>query len=176
MAAKRSTVMSPFTCSNCERVLGYTSPGEASRMGTRATIFCESCKDIPAARTERQQELIDTLHTLRAEGYRPTLAEAARRLGVGNSRVHQIVTALRSRGDGDILDDLLGRPIAPRNPRPETSSPAPAVRSLPPLPPTGEPVALSPASPAVEAVDYASPDRARNPDEHDPASVGAAME
>lgn len=191
MGAKLSTVMTPFGCSRCGVTLGYTAPGEAERMGTRASIFCENCKDLTPERSERQQDLLDMLFTMRAEGERPTLAGAAKRLGVGNSRVHQIAQALRARGDGDLLDDLLGRRLAPLSPETEQAlahnahrapgvgapaalpTPAPdyAFTAQPPAEAATAPTALNPTAMPLTPESGAS-----NPYDNDPASMGAAME
>jgi hypothetical protein len=146
-----------FGCHTCGTPLGWTAPGEARRMNTRAHLFCDECKDKPAELTPRQEDFLTVLRELVARGERPTLKAAADVLGFSNSRAQQIKDAIRARGGTDI--DLLLDGPEPELPEPDlrvaqsevlvrpevTPDVAARYASLPPIVPVPEtPVATDP--------------------------------
>ena len=104
--------LTPFLCFGCGATCGYTSPGEAVRMSSRAHVFCVVCKDRPANLTERQLELLEQIDAIRvAKGSAPTYAEIAEAMGLSRSRVQSLTTAVRLKGEGGALyQALYGRP------------------------------------------------------------------
>lgn len=154
--------LEPFHCNGCGKVLGFTSPGEAKRIGLRSHVFCDECKMKPTELTERQVELLDALTHMRENGKTPTFVAAAEMIGVSRTRAQQIAGAIRARGDGDLLDIAMGYKAEPA-PEPVRKA---ASKSRP----------RKAAERAVAAAE--APVKARaavgptNPTEHDPAAFG----
>lgn len=126
-------ILSEFHCTECAEILGYTAPGEAKRMSRRARLYCAACKDAPGTLTSRQQEFVEALAAMAAEGVRPTYSGAAERMGISTSRGQQIATAIRARGHGGDLDRVLGVDETP--PPVAGDFPSPNVRVVAPNPP-----------------------------------------
>lgn len=102
--------LAAFHCTNCDVRLGWTAPGEAEKMASRAAMYCDECKDGPARLTERQEEVITVAGHLRSEaGRAPTLAEigAAMLPPLSASRVQSLAASIRMRGHRERLDTAL---------------------------------------------------------------------
>lgn len=106
--------LKPFHCSSCGKVLGWTAPGEADRISSRAALYCDECKDAPSPLTVRQQEVIDVAVKLRAStGRAPQLGDIGEAMSppLSRSRVQSLVASIRMRGHEDVLDKALYGPM-----------------------------------------------------------------
>jgi hypothetical protein len=131
----------PFCCSRCGTVLGYTAPGEATRLGKRSRLFCAECKDAPEELTEREQEFLAAARVLRDSGEVVTTTKVGKAIGLSVSRAQQITTQIRARGMGEVLDEAMGRSAAPPPVVAPVPTPVPEV-----APEVAEPSAVEPVS------------------------------
>lgn len=137
-----------LTCYGCEAVLGWTSPGEARRMHTRARAYCITCRDKKAlALTKREQDLIEAAERLSEAGVDVTFAELAREIGVSRSWVQQLVKSIKGRGRGELLDLIsFSEPVVEEEEVPPPVVVEPVVVPLPPLEP-GEVIVVETVNP-----------------------------
>lgn len=100
----RTRPLSPFACTQCDKVLGFTAPGEAARMSSRAHAFCAECARATKPMTDRENEMIDVAEKVRkTKGSTPTYADIGEVMGVSTSRVQNLAQAIRGRGYGHSL-------------------------------------------------------------------------
>lgn len=95
----KSDTLRTFSCSRCGEDLGWTAPGEASRIGKRAKVFCNACKARPSALSDRQEDLVLFMNAFadEHEGTMPSLSVVADALGVSKSRAQQLRDSVLAR-------------------------------------------------------------------------------